>query len=195
MAEATDEELLGAYARGDREAFRTLFERYAPRLKAYALRLLRNRGLADDVASEAMVRVASHPERWEGRGSVRAYLFTVAHRLCIDSLRERRRDQLARDRVVDITASLNVPPSPEAEAMLGQVAGRLEAAVAALPAPHREVLLLRVVHGLSGEETAAVVGLDESQVRSQLSYARKQIRESLTRVPASEGRRAWGEVE
>lgn len=185
---ATDEELLLATGRRREAAFAVLVERHGATIKAYALRLLRSPEQAEEVFVDTFARVAARGGRWESRGTVRGYLFTIAHRLCIDHLRQRRRDRLAWPHVVALEQERSVHPSPEAEVALGQTAQALERAIAALPEGHRQVLLLRAVHGLSSEETARVVGLDESQVRSQLSYARKHLRETLAQ--GGEGRRA-----
>jgi len=182
-----DADLLRAFARGREDAFAVLMERHGSAVKGYALRTLRSPEQAEDVMVETFLRVAAARGRWEDRGSVRGWLFTVAHRLCIDQLRRRRLERQSLPRVVELEADRGMAPSPEAEALLGETARELERALAQLSPEHRTVLLLRVVHGLSSEETAAAVGLDESQVRSQLSYARKRIRELIELAP-DEGR-------
>jgi RNA polymerase sigma-70 factor (ECF subfamily) len=171
-----DADLMRAFALGNERAFAVLVDRHGRDIKAYAVRMLRNAELAEDVFVETFTRVAAHKGRWEARGSVRGWLFTIAHRLCIDMLRDRQRALANQSKIIELEVGRQVQPSPEAEAMLQQLAAELEKAIARLPEAHRQVLLLRVMHGLSSEETAQIVGLDEEQVRSQLSYARKQIR-------------------
>ena len=86
--------------------------------------------------------------------------------------------------------SRRVSPSPEARAALGEEADRLEQALGQLPESHREVLLLRAIHGLSGAETAAVLGLCEDQVYNQLSYARKRLAVLLEEETSGKRRKA-----
>jgi RNA polymerase sigma-70 factor (ECF subfamily) len=185
VAAATDEDLMRAFVRGNERAFAVLVDRHGKDVKAYALRLLRNAESAEDVFVETFTRVAQHRDRWEPKGTLRGWLFTIAHRLCLDGLRQRQLQKERHPHVIELELGRALQPSPEAEAMLQELAGELEAAIARLPEGHREVLLLRVVHGLSSEETAAIVGLDEEQVRSQLSYARKRVRASIEEAQAA----------
>jgi RNA polymerase sigma-70 factor (ECF subfamily) len=180
MNETTpDDQLLAAFGRGDDAAFATLVERHGAAIKTYALRMLRNAEAAEDVYVETFTRVAAQRGRWTPGGTVRGYLFTIAHRLCIDVIKRRQREIAGQAQVIELETHREVAASPEAVAILDQTAAALERAIAQLPEAHRQVLLLRVVHELSTEETAAIVGLGEEQVRSQLSYARKQLRVHL----------------
>jgi len=176
----TDEQLLAAFADGDEAAFSPLVERHGAAVKSYALRMLRNPEQAEDVYVDVFTRLASGGGRWEQRGTVRGFLFTVAHRLCIDLIRRRKTEREARDGLVELTQRRRLSPSPEARAAWGQLAERVEEAIGRLPVEHRQVLLLRTVHGLSGEEVATAMGTTEIQVRSQLSYARKRLKALLT---------------
>jgi RNA polymerase sigma-70 factor (ECF subfamily) len=154
-------------------------------------RLLRSPEEAEDVFGDTFIRVARAGGRWERRGSFRGYLFTIAHRLCVDILRKRRVEAMATPTLIALADSRQVTPSPEALASLGERATQLEQALAQLPEEHRTVLLLRAVHGLSGSDTARVVGIKESQVHSQLAYARKKLTELLPEERfARKGRRS-----
>jgi RNA polymerase sigma-70 factor, ECF subfamily len=176
----TDEQLIRAVSRGDDQAFEVLVERHGSAIKAYSLRMLRSAELAEEVYTETFLRVLEARGRsWQARGTVRGYLFTIAHRLCLDELRRRKTRREAAPGLVALAESRPVRPSPEATAVLGQRADRMEEALLALPEEHRTVLLLRVVHGLSAAETGRATGLTEEQVHSQVSYARKRLRELL----------------
>lgn len=168
--------LIAAFAEGDERAFTTLVNRYGAAIKGYALRMLRNGQQAEEVYVETFLRVAKTRGRFVPRGTVRSYLFTIAHHHCIDLLRQRQRAMAATPELIDLEARRPVRPSPEASLILAEEAGALEKALAALPESHRQVLLLRVVHGLGAAETGEALGLDAGQVDSQLSYARKRLR-------------------
>lgn len=180
LANRTDEQLIRAISRGDDRAFEVLVERHGSAIKAYSLRMLRSAELAEEVYTETFLRVLeARGRRWQARGSVKGYLFTIAHRLCLDELRRRRTRRDAVPGLIALAESRPVRPSPEAVAVLGQRADQLEEALQALPREHRTVLLLRVVHGLSAAETGRATGLTVEQVHSQVSYARKRLRELL----------------
>ncbi len=176
----SDERLIRAFARGRQAAFEELARRHGRGIKAHALRLLRNPQEAEHVYVETFTRLAVAAKRWKSTGTPKAFAYTIAHNLCIDTLRRRRTEREARPHLVDMEQNRATQRTPESDAMLGELAEQLERAIATLSEEHRTVLLLRTVHGLSGKETAAVVGLDEGQVRSQLSYARKKLREQLS---------------
>lgn len=179
MDQLSDPQLLQRFSRGDHGAFDLLVARHGAAIKGYALRLLHSPEQAEEIYAETFLRVATHRGVWEERGTVRSWLFTIAHRLCLDVLRRRATERRFTPGVVEITSTWSAPPSPEASALMGEQAAMLERALAALPVEHRQVLLLRVVHGLSAGECAEALGLREDQVHSQVSYARKRLRELL----------------
>lgn len=188
MDAPTDDALMTAFARGDERAYAELVRRHGLALKAYALRILGNPELAEDVFCETFLRVARERDRWQPTGSVRGWLFTIAHRQCIDVLRRRKLDSEREAQVIAIETARQRQPTPAEAAELNQA---LEAAIGQLPLGHREVVLLRLVHGLSAAETGTILGLDEEQVRSRLSYARKRVRE-LLEAPGLGARRRSG---
>jgi RNA polymerase sigma-70 factor (ECF subfamily) len=165
-----DEALLNAFASGKDAAFNVLAERHGSAIKGYALRMLQSPQQAEEVYVETFLRVARSRGNWEPRGSVRGWLFTMAHRLCLDILRQRRVNREAFPQLVELAEARPPSPSPDAQALLNEQAAQLERLLARLPAEHRQVLLIRVVHGLSTGETAEATGLTEDQVASQLSY-------------------------
>lgn len=178
LRDTTDEALLQAFGKGREDAFAELVRRYGAAIKGFAVRMLHSPEQAEEIYVETFLRVSNSRGRWELRGSVRGYLFTIARRLCLDELRHRQVQRRAYDTVVEIDWAWS-PPSPEARCALGQTADALERALARLPAEHREVLLLRTIHELSVEETARATGLSEDQVYAQLCYARRRLRELM----------------
>lgn len=179
MDPSHDIELITAWRRGSEPAFSELVERHGAAIKGYALRMLRNREQAEDVYADTFVRVAQSKGTWQDRGSVRSWLFTIAHRLCIDVIRKRRTVRDTSKQVLQLQLERGWTPSPEAAAALGERVAWLEHCLQTLPEESRQVVLLRLVHGLTGEECAQVLGLKRSQVDSKLSYARRLLRESL----------------
>ncbi|WP_219511424.1 ECF RNA polymerase sigma factor SigK [Nonomuraea ceibae] len=82
------EELLQAVGRGDRTAFERLYEALAPRVFGLVLRVLRDRAHSEEVAQEVLVEVWRGAARYEpGKGSVMAWVMTIAHRRAIDRVR------------------------------------------------------------------------------------------------------------
>jgi RNA polymerase sigma-70 factor (ECF subfamily) len=170
----SDEDLIAAWRDGDHPAFNLLFERYRDRVVAYAWRMLRNGEEAEEITTEAFCRVLEGA--WRPGGSFRAFLFTVAHRLCIDRLRKRERT--ARFERLWRAAA---PPqrTPEQAAADDERQRAVELALAELPPAHRATVLLYYGQELRSREVAEILGCTDQQVRSRLSYARKCLRSVL----------------
>jgi RNA polymerase sigma-70 factor (ECF subfamily) len=179
-----DDQLIRAFVAGRDAALGELMRRHGPAIKGYATRMLQSPQQGEEVYVDTFARVATARDRWEPRGSVRGYLFTIAHRICLDILRQRKVARLAVPHLVELADARPPSPSPEAQALLKEQAEELEAALHRLPHEHRQVVLMRVVHGLSAAETAAALGISEDQVHSELSYARKRLH-SLVAAPSA----------
>jgi RNA polymerase sigma-70 factor (ECF subfamily) len=156
---------LEAAQAGGEWALAELFAEYQPVL----LRYLRGRApdIADDIASETWISAAQHLNSFEGDGDgFRAWLFTIARRRVIDQRRrdKRRPTTAGGDDIAEETASLD--PSPE-EAVAAVLAGD-EAArrISSLLSPDQaDVILLRVVGGLSVDEVANIMGKRPGNIR------------------------------
>lgn len=169
----TDEALVQLHLRGDSAAFDRLFDRYHGRVRGYAMKMLGRAELADEVCAETFVKILEG--RWKPVGRFRAYLFTVAHRACLERLR-RRRTAL---RFVPWLRLAPEPPTPEEDLHRLERQQSLSAAVARLSEEHRAVLLLYYAQELPSKEVASILGCSDQQVRSRLSYARRLLRDLL----------------
>lgn len=187
MIALDDAQLLDAFRRGKQAAFGVLVDRHGEAIKGFALRMLHDRAQAEDVYADSFVRLAEAKGVWDQRGSVRGFLFTIARNLCFDLLRKRAVQRRMAPTVREIEEFRVPTPNPEAAVLLGERARLLEAALAKLPVEHREILLLRTVHGLTAVETAEAVGSSADQVDSALSYCRKRLRVLLDEPVASRG--------
>ncbi|MBX2796851.1 MAG: sigma-70 family RNA polymerase sigma factor [Myxococcales bacterium] len=176
IPQPTDAQLMTAFRSGDDASFDQLYQRYSPRVLSYAARMLGRREAAEDVCTETFVRLVDGRWRPSATGSLRGYLFTVAHRLCIDSLR-------ARQRRTRFFALLRRASSAQATAeerlVIGQRDARLQSAIQRLAPAHRAVVLLTYTEGLTSPEVAQILGCTDQQVRSKLAYARRKLREEL----------------
>jgi len=175
----SDEDLAHAWIAGDEAAFRTLFDRWRDPVLGYAWRMLRRREEAEEVCVDAFCRIVEG--RWQPSGGFRAYIFTVAHRLCLDRIR--RRGRWSRVRTL-LRADDGGASSPEAAAINDQRLNRLEKAIAALPDQHRAAVLLFYRQEMPSREVADILDMSDQQLRSALSYARRRLRKELN--PAEE---------
>lgn len=172
----SDETLVERWKGGEERAFEILYARYAGRVTGYAQRMLGRREDGEEICIESFTRIIEG--RWRATGSFRAWLFTVVHRCCIERLRRRT----VRGRVLSLFyTSDRSPPSsgPLGQLLASEQDEQLSRAISQLPEEHRATLLLSCAQELSAREVGAVLGLTEQQVRSQLSYARRLLRERL----------------
>lgn len=134
---------------------------------------------AEDLTHDAFVRVHERSHQFQGRGSVRAWVFGIARNLVLEDARNRRR----RLRLLERRA-------PEVEAGLGGHAGAadpagaeerilMEEALAALPPGQRTALLLHVVDGYSHAEVGAMLDIAEGSSKARVSRAKATLRRIL----------------
>lgn len=179
-----DRELLQRIAKSDTEAYRALFDRYAPTALALALRLVRHRPLAEESVQEAFFEVWRGADRYEEtRGSVRAWIMTLVHNRAVDALRrelaQRRRaddattyDPPVADPAADIAEALDIPKER----------ARVRAALDALPDEQRQVLELMYFDGLSQTQVADQMTIPLGTVKSRAVLAMRKLRTQLTEV-------------
>lgn len=85
-----DEQLIGAVAQGDRAAWETIYDRYAPTVFGLALKMLGDREPAEEVVQEVFWRVWQRAASFDHTRSFAPWLFSIAHNLCIDAVRRQR---------------------------------------------------------------------------------------------------------
>jgi RNA polymerase sigma-70 factor (ECF subfamily) len=179
---------------GDKSACTQCVELHAPGVYRLALRMLGDAAEAEDVTQEVFLNAFRSIERFEWRSGLQTWLYRITHNQVL--MRKRKREPLfvtldgTGDRAHAGTAALEDPPVvpqqlfdwcclPDADFATAEARGELEAAIAAMPPNLREVFVLRELEGLSGEETAAALGITLANVKVRLHRARLWLRERL----------------
>ncbi|MFL5264470.1 MAG: RNA polymerase sigma factor [Anaeromyxobacteraceae bacterium] len=178
-AQASDEELLTRTGAGDRRAFERLVERHENALFRYALRLCGGEREAEDALQDGLLAAWRGAATFRGEAAARTWLFQVVIHAC---RRGRRRKAGEPERHEDVTLAVDLAAEgspPDERAAAREVAAALEGALAAMPDDAREVLVLRDVEGLSGEETAAALGVGLAAMKSRLHRARLELKERV----------------
>jgi RNA polymerase sigma-70 factor, ECF subfamily len=169
-----DAALVSRVASGDRDAaLEELYRRYAPRLYGFGVRVLGSRDLAEELVQETFVRLWRTAASFDhGRGSVGAFLFTIARNIAVDLWR--RPSSRPFDPEPDEVAE---PGGDPVDAVVTVLAVR--DAMRDLSPAHREVLELTYRGGLKQTEIADVLGLPLGTVKTRTYYALRALRLAL----------------
>ena len=161
---------------GDGRAFEVLYRRHTQALYSTAVRLTGNADTAQDVVHDAWVRAVESLDRFSNRSSFRTWLTGILINCHRERSREHRREVAESDRSLDdvVDSSGGAPLDGSRIDALD-----LEAAVAALAPRFREVFVLHDIEGFTHEEIAAMLGLVPGTSKSQLTRARRRVRELL----------------
>jgi RNA polymerase sigma-70 factor, ECF subfamily len=198
-----ERELVFALRRGDESAFEILVEKYHVPLRRFALTFVRSAAVADEVVQETWLGVLRGIDRFEGRSSLKTWLFQIltntaktraereARTVPLSSLAAAGGDEPAVDpsRFLDEQHARwpghwAAPPTrwnqiPE-EALFGhETLAALKDAITALPEMQRRVIELRDVEGWSSPEVCDLLSLSEANQRVLLHRARSKVRQAL----------------
>jgi RNA polymerase sigma-70 factor (ECF subfamily) len=182
LSEARDRDLIGRIQRGDEDAFRGLFRRYAPTALGLAKRVVRQEHLAEETVQEAFLSVWRNPAGFDPtRGSVRSWLMTAVHNRAVDAV---RREEAQRRRAEDAAADPDLGPvdpgnSVVEEMGLFQERVAVREAMQKLPAEQRLVIELMYFGGQSQSRIAERLKLPLGTVKSRTLLAMRRLRAEL----------------
>lgn len=170
-------ELVLLAAGSDDAALAQLVAQYHDRVYRFGRRVCRDAFDADDAVQEAFVKLAHRPDVMADRGAL-SWLMSVVRNACLRLLRPfSRRISLPAEGAPESVVADTPPPDLLLEKF--ELVRQVQAAIASLPAAYRQVLILRDLEGLSGAETARMLELDPSTMKTRLHRARALLRERL----------------
>jgi RNA polymerase sigma-70 factor, ECF subfamily len=176
-----DRQVIDAVLAGNRDAFRVLVEREARPVIGVCGRILGDPVEAQDVAQDAFTQAYQALATFRGDGPFGAWLRRIAIRIAIARLAARREASTLDGDVVDPrVAMLRAGDDPEAHVLGLEHRAAIIDAITALPAPQREVLMLRFFGDLSLEEISRATANPVGTVKSRLSRGVAALREQLT---------------
>jgi RNA polymerase sigma-70 factor, ECF subfamily len=178
---------------GDGAAWKAVFSEHGPMLLGYATRMLKSRSAAEDVVQDSLVKAYKAIGKFDGRSSLKTWLVRIVHNRAIDELRHGKRyvdlpdddpeasyfDQKGR------WAGDGPKSSPEDRLDAKRMVARVRTAMDQLPHSHREVLLLKEVHGFSTEDICKALDISPGNIRIRLHRARKALRALVIDGPSS----------
>jgi len=206
-APAGQDEVVAALRAGDEATFAALVDELGPSMLRVALMYVSTRAIAEDVVQEAWLGVLAGIGRFEGRSSLKTWIFRIlTNRAKTRGERESRSIPFSAlvavdadgdepavdpDRFVVDGAWRSAPDMfsslPESRLLGKETLGVAQSAIDALPAMQRAVITLRDVEGWSSEDVRNVLDLSESNQRVLLHRARSKVRQALETYLQGEG--------
>lgn len=163
---------------GRPEAFNPLVSRYAPRIRAYLYRMVRNQEEAEDLTQETFIKAFRNLSRFDAERPFRSWLYTIATNTGLNALRSRKR----RGTPVELDAERVASPGTVVERPAAYGMGReeaLELALAQLTERAARLVALHYQEGFSLAEAGTMMGLTENAAKVAVCRARKQLRKIM----------------
>src|ERR1044071_7814885 len=187
-ADPIDEAVLVERARtGDLRAYDDLVQRYQQRIYATIYHMTSNHEDANDLAQEAFIKAYQALKSFKGGSSFYTWVYRIAVNKTINFLKQRKnKAQMSLDDIdfnaehdPDLVALIS-DKTPRREANLSELQEKLNEGMQKLSEPHRLVVTLHDVQGMSHEEIAKIMDCNIGTVRSRLFYARQQLQGFLS---------------
>lgn len=161
-----------------RRAAGMLLDRWRSRIYLWCLRMVRDRESALDLTQECLLRAYRALPRYDSRGTVGAWFFTIARNRCLSLLRKR---PLSRDEEADVELLMDHEPGLEESRLGRERAERVTRAIDDVLGPlERKVVWLRAQEGLPIDEITRLLGIEgASGARGVLQSARRKLRAEL----------------
>ena len=179
-----DAKLLDALRAGDDDAFRLLVSRYHTRLQRFAESMVSSRAVAEEVVQDTWLGVVRGIDRFEGRSSVRTWLFHILANRARSTRAKESRSVPVDDPLEGRFATSGAwaqPPEPWSDAVDSRMAAdglasRVKECLPELPATQRQVLVLRDIEGLEAADVCQLLSISAGNQRVLLHRARAHVR-------------------
>jgi RNA polymerase sigma-70 factor, ECF subfamily len=178
---------LKALQDGNPEEFSRLVDTYSSKIYRLAVKMLNQQQDAEDVLQETFLKAYRGLKSFDGRSKLSTWLFRIATNEALMILRRKHPDTVSIDEPTETLEGEDDPVQifdwcclPENELLSEESRERLDSAIQMLPESLRVVFLLRDINELSTHETAEVLSLSETAVKTRLSRARLRLRELLS---------------
>jgi len=182
-----DEALVRRTQKGDNAAFDVLVGRYKERLYATVYHMTSNHEDANDLVQDTFIKAYENLRGFRGQSSFYTWVYRIAVNRTINFIKRRKnRGQYSLD---DLDSSIQTDPdlvelmshvTPRREVALTELQQKLNEALQQLSEPHRAVVVMHDIQGMTHADIARVMKCSEGTVRSRLFYARQQLQGLLS---------------
>jgi RNA polymerase sigma factor (sigma-70 family) len=177
VGKLSDESLLAGLGSGDGDAAAAFVQRFQRRVFGLTLSILRDRAAAEEAAQESFVRAWRHASAYDPRrGTVAAWLLTIARNVSINMLPARRFDPMDPEDLLDLEAKRPHQDRTEAQAVDAEL---LREPLARLPGDQRRALVLAAFYGFTAREISELDGVPLGTVKTRIRSAMLKLRSQL----------------
>jgi RNA polymerase sigma-70 factor (ECF subfamily) len=175
----SEADIIDSCRRGDRSAFRTVYESHKDKVYSIALYFFRgDSATASDVTQQVFLKLITEFHRYRGDSALSTYIYRLVVNTCIDMTRARKARVIPMER--DVAESVaTASGSQEEEIVNRELADSVQSAVSALPPKFRLAILLRYFEDLSYEEMAKALNCSMGTVASRLSRGHRMLARTL----------------
>lgn len=189
---ASEAELLQGLRSGEAAAYRQLLELHSANVYNVAFKLLGKEQEAEDVLQETFLSAFEAIDGFEGRSSLSTWLYRIAYNASLMRLRARQRRQMTAfsldagpvgqedGEIYTSRHLIDWSSIPDEQLLTAEARAEMDRAIAELPEALRSTFVLRDMQGLSGAETAEVLGISVAAVKTRLHRARLALRDRLS---------------
>lgn len=180
----SDEELMQALGTGELAAFDALFRRHYEAVRTLCARIAATDSSGDDLAQETFLRILRHRATFRGDARFTTWVYRIARNVCLEQLaRQARERQIAERWSADAATTTSDARSDDNE--------HLVAAMRALTAEQREVLVLCRYHDLPFEQVGEILGCTAGAARVRAHRALTALRDAYLRLDRPRIRTSW----
>ncbi len=176
-----DQELVDAAQTGDQASFERLVVKYEASLRRVVFGLVRDHGLAEDIAQDAFLRAYRKLKRLQDGRAFQGWLFTIGLNEARDELRRRSRRPAVPEEVLEAVPDETVAPSDHSS-MVSEKGQFLQAVLTDLPKKMLEPLLLKHVQDFTYSEIAEMLQIPMGTVQIRIHRARIKLRQRLAEL-------------
>jgi RNA polymerase sigma-70 factor, ECF subfamily len=184
LRDLPDDQLVQRMSQGDVDALDVLYDRYARAVFSFAVRIVRDGRIAEEVLQEAFMRSWQQSGRFElNRGNYASWLLSITHNLAIDEVRKSQRRPQKAD-MVDITdvlrSEIDTTANVEEAAEAAELRGVIRNAMDHLPEAQRRVIELAYFEGLSQREIAAFLNEPLGTIKTRMRLGMQKLKDVLS---------------
>ena len=194
---ATDEQLIQWYHKGNTEAFEQLYSRYKNAMYHYFFRQVQSPGIADELHQDVWLNIIKSSSGFAQQSSFKTWLYKIAHNRLVDHYRRTSKQPLylvqesGLEKEPDTDSAHQSQDNrcnnePDTILQEQQLSNALLDGIASLPREQKEVFLLHEKSGLTLQEIATITDSSFESTKSRLRYAVKKLRQSLAQYLAAE---------